>query len=181
MRGDVDQRRTDTQVPGVLLEIRVAIEPPVRPRHCPLVGAARRAHLGDRPHADACPLASALCLAARVARSLGRAQLDQRPAAHDAAAKYGLTSYRACEPTTTPVALPAVRAAGARFPPHFHPGDVHRVPSDASLWGTITFTFTDCNNGTVSWHSDLAGYNGQNDTPQAIQRLTQIAGTTCPP
>jgi hypothetical protein len=32
----------------------------------------------------------------------------------------------------------------------------------------------------VSWHSDLPGYNGENDTPLAIQRLTQIAGTTCP-
>jgi hypothetical protein len=57
---------------------------------------------------------------------------------------------------------------------------VHRVPNDSSLWGNLTFAFTDCNNGTVSWHSDLAGYNNANDTPVAIQRITKIAGTTCP-
>jgi hypothetical protein len=32
----------------------------------------------------------------------------------------------------------------------------------------------------VSWHSDVPGYNNANDTPLPIQRLTQIAGTTCP-
>jgi plastocyanin len=82
--------------------------------------------------------------------------------------------------TKNTVTLPAILLAGARFPPNFHPADVHRVPNDASTWGTITFSFSDCNNGMVSWHSDLAGYNNANDTPVAIQRLTQIAGTTCP-
>jgi hypothetical protein len=48
------------------------------------------------------------------------------------------------------------------------------------LWGTLTFTFSDCNNGTMSWHSDVPGYNNANDTPLPIQRLTQIAGTACP-
>jgi hypothetical protein len=82
--------------------------------------------------------------------------------------------------TKSTVTLPAILLAGARFPPNFHAADVHRVPNDASTWGTITFSFTDCNNGTVSWHSNLAGYNGVNDTPVVVQRLTQIAGTTCP-
>jgi len=48
------------------------------------------------------------------------------------------------------------------------------------LWGHLTFTFSDCNNGTVTWHYDLPGYNNANDTPVAIQRLTAIDGTACP-
>lgn len=84
------------------------------------------------------------------------------------------------DPATSTATLPAILLAGARFPPNFVASDVHRVPSDSTLWGSITFAFTDCNNGTVSWHSDLAGYNNANDTPVAIQRITKIAGTTCP-
>lgn len=84
------------------------------------------------------------------------------------------------DPATNTVTLPAVLLAGARFPPNFNPGDVHWAPADGTLWGHVTFTFGSCNGGTVSWHSDLAGYNAENDTPLAIQRLTQIAGTTCP-
>ena len=85
------------------------------------------------------------------------------------------------DPATSTATLPAILLAGARFPPNFAAGDVHRVPNDSSLWGNVTFAFTDCNNGTVSWHSDLPGYNNANDTPAAIQRITKIAGTTCPP
>jgi plastocyanin len=84
------------------------------------------------------------------------------------------------DPTSNTVTLPAILLAGARFPPNFVSTDVHRVPSDSSLWGHLTFTFSDCNNGTVSWHSDLSGYNLDNDTPLPIQRITQIDGTTCP-
>lgn len=100
--------------------------------------------------------------------------------ANDGSGQNWIYSQGAYDTTKNTVTAPAILLAGARFPPNFSPADVHRVPNDASLWGTITFTFTDCNNGTVSWHSDLAGYNNANDTPLAIQRLTQIAGTTCP-
>jgi plastocyanin len=83
--------------------------------------------------------------------------------------------------TKSTVTLPALLLSGAKFPPNFNPADVRRISNDASTtWGTITFSFTDCNNGTVSWHSTVPGYNNANDTPLAIQRLTQIAGTTCP-
>ena len=84
------------------------------------------------------------------------------------------------DPSANTVTLPAVLLVGAKFPPNFNPNDIHRVPNDSSLWGHITFAFSGCNDGTVSWHSDVPGYNGENDTPLAIQRLTQIAGTTCP-
>jgi len=82
------------------------------------------------------------------------------------------------DPTSNTVTLPAQILTGAKFPPNFVPGDVHQM--GGGLWGHVTFTFADCNNGTVSWHSDLAGYNGENDNPLAITRLTQIGGTTCP-
>jgi hypothetical protein len=100
--------------------------------------------------------------------------------ANDGSGQNWIYSEGPYDTTKSTVTLPAILLAGARFPPNFHAGDVHRVPNDASTWGTITFAFSDCNNGTVSWHSDLAGYNNANDTPVAIQRLTQIAGTTCP-
>ena len=76
------------------------------------------------------------------------------------------------------VTLPAEILTGARFPPNFHAGDVHE--QGGTLWGTITFTFSDCNTGSVSWHSDMPGYNQANDTPLPLSRLTRIAGTSCP-
>jgi len=80
--------------------------------------------------------------------------------------------------TKNTVTLPAILLSGARFPPNFNPNDVTRVPGGAT-WGTMTFTFSDCNNGTVSWISTAPGYPSST-TPLAITRLTQIAGTTCP-
>jgi streptogramin lyase len=76
------------------------------------------------------------------------------------------------------VTLPAQILTGARFPPNFHSGDVHQ--QGGSTWGTITFAFSDCDDGDVSWHSDMPGYNQANDTPLPISRLTRIAGTGCP-
>jgi len=80
--------------------------------------------------------------------------------------------------TKNPVTLPAIILTGARFPPNFNVTDVHRQQEQG--WGTITFAFSDCNHGTVSWHSDAAGYNNANDTPLPISRLTDIDGTSCP-
>jgi hypothetical protein len=74
--------------------------------------------------------------------------------------------------TKNTVTLPAEILTGAKFPPLFSSSDLHATP-----WGTITFTFTDCNNGTASWNSSVPGY-GSGSLP--ISRLTQISGTTCP-
>jgi streptogramin lyase len=61
---------------------------------------------------------------------------------------------------------------GGRFPPSFNGSQLQKQP-----WGTITFTFTDCNDGTVSWQPTAAGYtNGS----IPISRLTMPAGLTCP-
>lgn len=61
---------------------------------------------------------------------------------------------------------------GGRFPPNFDPTQIQN-----QLWGTITFTFTDCNKGTASWQPVVAGYTS-GSIP--ITRLTVPAGLSCP-
>lgn len=62
--------------------------------------------------------------------------------------------------------------SGGRFPPNFNPSQLQD-----QLWGTITFTFTDCNNGQVNWQPTVEGYtNGS----IPITRLTMPAGLSCP-
>jgi hypothetical protein len=75
--------------------------------------------------------------------------------------------------TSSTVTLPAIMLTGAKFPPNFHSSDLTQT-----AWGNLTFSFTDCNNGTASWSSPLPGY-GVGSLP--ITRLTQVDGTTCPP
>ena len=61
---------------------------------------------------------------------------------------------------------------GGRFPPNFDPSKLQDL-----LWGTLTFTFTDCNNGQVSWQPVVAGYTSGS---MPITRLTMPAGLSCP-
>ncbi len=70
--------------------------------------------------------------------------------------------------------LQAWQAAGpgGLFPPNFNASEVQSQP-----WGTITFTFADCNNGQVSWQPTATGYTS-GSIP--ISRLTMPAGLTCP-
>ena len=74
--------------------------------------------------------------------------------------------------TKNAVAIPAVLLSGPKFPPFYNSNDLQQTS-----WGTITFTFSDCNNGTASWNSTLPGY-GSGTIP--IRRLTSIQGTACP-
>jgi plastocyanin len=60
--------------------------------------------------------------------------------ANDGSGQNWIYSQGAYDTTKNTVTVPAILLAGARFPPNFHPADVHRVPNDASTWGTITFT-----------------------------------------
>ncbi|HZP65863.1 MAG TPA: plastocyanin/azurin family copper-binding protein [Rudaea sp.] len=76
------------------------------------------------------------------------------------------------DPTKSSVTLPAILNTGAKFPPAFNSTDITQTS-----WGTITFSFTDCNNGTASWASTIKSY-GSGSLP--IARITQIDGTTCP-
>jgi plastocyanin len=82
---------------------------------------------------------------------------------------YGQGTY---DSTSNTVTLPAILLGGTAFPPNFNKADVQRTP-----WGTMTFTFTDCNNGEFSWNSDLSDY-GSGSMP--LTRISQIAGTACP-
>jgi plastocyanin len=60
---------------------------------------------------------------------------------------------------------------GAAFPPNFVSTDV-----TTNQWGTMTFTFTDCNHGTVNWNSTLAGYG---TGTMNLERLSGLDGLTC--
>jgi plastocyanin len=60
---------------------------------------------------------------------------------------------------------------GAKFPPNFLASDV-----TTTQWGSMTFTFTDCNHGTVSWNSTLPGYG---TGTLEISRLSGLDGLTC--
>jgi hypothetical protein len=60
---------------------------------------------------------------------------------------------------------------GARFGAAFDPDDVNRVN-----WGTLTFRFTDCDHGSVSYAPVVAGF--ESGTLQ-IERLTNLAGQAC--
>jgi hypothetical protein len=65
------------------------------------------------------------------------------------------------------VALPT----GGSWIPNFDPGKIVRNP-----WGTLTFTFTDCNHGRVEFNS-IDGYGSGS---MELLRLTMPAGLSCP-
>jgi plastocyanin len=71
-----------------------------------------------------------------------------------------------------PITVTTIIGPGGRFPPNFD-----GTQTTNTVWGTLNFTFTDCNNGAVAWSSVLPGY-GSGSMP--IVRLTQPAGLTCP-
>jgi hypothetical protein len=80
------------------------------------------------------------------------------------------------DPTSNTVNIPAFLETGGAFPPHFDSSKL-LAPS----WGTLQFTFTDCNNGAVKWVSNAtSAAAGYVDVTFPIQRLTTLAGTTCP-
>ncbi len=73
------------------------------------------------------------------------------------------------------VTLPALLLQNGKFPSpasNYIASDIQKTS-----WGTLTFTFSDCNTAVVSWNSTLPEY-GSGSMP--ITRLTQIAGTICP-
>jgi plastocyanin len=76
----------------------------------------------------------------------------------------------AIDGTTATVA--ALQTQGGQWIPNFNPANVTQ-PS----WGTLTFSFTDCNHGRVDFSSSVVGYGeGHMD----LTRLTQPAGLACP-
>jgi len=66
--------------------------------------------------------------------------------------------------------------AGGRFPPNFAPAQLEN-----KFWGTINFTFTDCNTRQVSWLPAVGAYTlGYTSGSMPITRLTMPAGLSCP-
>jgi hypothetical protein len=84
-----------------------------------------------------------------------------------------LYSQGTYDPASNTVTLPTYVSVGPKFPPNYNVSDRH-----LTQWGTLKFTFTDCNHGTASWTSTAAGYPPSGSFP--IARVTSIAGTTCP-
>ncbi|HXD84392.1 MAG TPA: plastocyanin/azurin family copper-binding protein, partial [Rudaea sp.] len=72
--------------------------------------------------------------------------------ANDGSGQNWIYAEGSYDTTKNTVTLPAILQTGARFPPNFNSADLRRIgtgPNPPNLWGTLTFTFTDCNNGTV--------------------------------
>ena len=79
----------------------------------------------------------------------------------------GVGTYSGNAATVTGVVLPT----GGRWIPNFDPSQVVR-----NAWGTLTFTFTDCDHGRVDFNSVLGYGTGSMN----LTRLTQPAGLACP-
>jgi len=79
----------------------------------------------------------------------------------------GVGTYSGNTATITDVALPT----GGRWIPNFNQNAIVLNP-----WGTLTFTFTDCNHGKV----DFSSVRGYGIGSMNLTRLTLPAGLTCP-
>ena len=79
----------------------------------------------------------------------------------------GVGTYNGNTATITNMVLPT----GGRFIPNFDPAAV-----TANRWGSLTFTFTDCNHGRV----DFSSVDGYGSGSMDISRLTLPAGLGCP-
>jgi Kelch motif protein/galactose oxidase-like protein len=80
----------------------------------------------------------------------------------------GVGTYGGDTATITSVLQPT----GGRWIPNFDASKVANNP-----WGTLKFTFTDCNHGKV----DFASSSGYGTGSMSLTRLTQPAGFACPP
>ena len=61
--------------------------------------------------------------------------------------------------------------SGAKFPPYFDMQNVHN-----QHWGSLTFSFSDCTHGQISWNADLPSYGSGT---MNLTRLSQPAGVSC--
>ena len=83
-------------------------------------------------------------------------------------------------PTTNTATIPAEIYSGARFPPNYNANDRQQLTYPPG-WGTLTFTFSGCNDGTAAWAPSAAAMSlGYGTGTIPIKRITQIDGTTCP-
>ena len=89
----------------------------------------------------------------------------------DGTAQSWLLGAGSYDPTSNTVTVEAAQDTGAKFPPNFNTSDIKQTD-----WGSLTFTFTDCSNGTVSWVSKIPAY-GSGSLP--ITKLAGVGGLTC--
>jgi len=89
------------------------------------------------------------------------------PAGTEQAWFTGVGTYSGNSATITQVEQPT----GGRWIPNFDPTQIAR-----NRWGTLTFTFIDCNHGTVEFNSMGDFGTGSMN----LTRLTQPGGLTCP-
>jgi len=79
----------------------------------------------------------------------------------------GVGTYSGNTATITSAALPT----GGKWIPNFDPNAIVRNP-----WGTLTFTFADCNHGKVDFNSAYGYGSGSMN----LTRLTLPSGLACP-
>jgi len=89
----------------------------------------------------------------------------------DVTAQSWLLAVGNYDPASNTVTLEAYQPTGAKFPPNFNATDITQ-----NDWGSLTFTFSDCTNGTVSWVSKLPGY-GSGSMP--ITKLAEVDSLHC--
>jgi len=78
----------------------------------------------------------------------------------------------AIDTTTNTATVAALKAQGGQWIPNFNPANVTQP-----AWGTLVFSFTDCNHGGVDFNSSVPDW-GQGHMD--LTRITQIATMSCP-
>jgi plastocyanin len=68
--------------------------------------------------------------------------------------------------------MDAYQGTGGMFPPNFDPTKIVRTK-----WGSLTMTFTDCNDAMVQWTPIVPGYTSGS---MQLVRLTGVQGVACP-
>ena len=85
-------------------------------------------------------------------------------------------SQGAYDPALTTVSVPSFLEQGGAFPPNFNSNSL-----SVQAWGSLEFSFTDCSNGAVTWHSNAtSAAAGYADRTFPIKRVTNIDTLACP-
>ncbi|MBS0557272.1 MAG: hypothetical protein JSR27_07655 [Proteobacteria bacterium] len=69
--------------------------------------------------------------------------------------------------------MTAFRSVGGKFPPLFNAANVTQQP-----WGTLTFSFSNCKAGQMSWTTNVSGF-GTGSGSMLLTRLTVPSGINC--
>lgn len=78
----------------------------------------------------------------------------------------------AIDPATNTASVAALKTQGGQWIPNFNPANVTQP-----VWGTLVFSFTDCDHGRVDFNSSVPGY-GQGHMD--LTRIVQVDTLSCP-